>query len=53
LLIAAGETAESKLWIGLAADEGFATRSAAERLLKEYSKLGFMIHNLWKEWRKL
>jgi hypothetical protein len=20
---------------------------------KEYSKLGFMIHNLWKEWRRL
>jgi len=53
LLIAAGETAESKFWIELAADEGFVTRAAAERLLKEYSKLGFMIHNLWKEWRKL
>jgi len=52
-LIAAGETAESKFWIDLAADEGFATRAAADRLLKEYSKLGFMIHNLWKEWRKL
>jgi four helix bundle protein len=47
LLIAAGETAESKFWIELAADEGFVTRSAAD------SKLGFMIHNLWKEWRKL
>jgi len=45
LLIAAGETAESKFWV--------ATRAAADRLLKEYSKLGFMIHNLWKEWRKL
>ena len=53
LLIAAGETAESKFWVELAADEGFATRAAADRLLKEYTKLGFMIHNLWKEWRKL
>ena len=53
LLIAAGETAESKFWVELAADEGFVTRAAADRLLKEYSKLGFMIHNLWKEWRKL
>ncbi len=53
LLIAAGETAESKFWIELAADEGFVTRAAADRLMKEYSKLGFMIHNLWKEWRKL
>jgi len=53
LLIAAGETGESKFWIELAADEGFVTRAAAERLFKEYSKLGFMIHNLWKEWRKL
>jgi len=53
LLIAAGETAESKFWVELAADEDFATRAAADRLLKEYSKLGFMIHNPWKEWRKL
>jgi four helix bundle protein len=53
LLIAAGETAESRFWIELAANEGFATRSVAERPLKEYSKFGFMIHNLWKEWRKL
>jgi four helix bundle protein len=53
LLSAAGETAESKFWIELAADEGFVTRFGVDRLLKEYSKLGFMIHNLWKEWRKL
>ena len=53
LLIAAGETAESRFWIELAADEGFVRRNSAERLLKEYSKLGFMIHKLWKEWRKL
>ncbi len=53
LLIAAGETAESKFWIELAADEEFAKRSVPERLLKEYLKLGFMIHKLWEEWRKL
>jgi len=53
LLIAAGEAAESKFWIELAADEGIASRDATAQLLKEYSKLGFMIHNLWKEWRKL
>ena len=47
LLIAAGETAESKFWVELAADEGFVRRAAADRLLKAYSKLGFMIHNLW------
>jgi len=23
------------------------------RILKAFGKLGFMIHNLWKEWRKL
>ncbi len=37
----------------VAVDEGLANRKSAEDLLKEYSKLGFMIHNLWKEWRKL
>ena len=53
LLIAAGEVAETKFWIELAVEEGFAERKSAQDLAKEYSKLGFMIHNLWKEWRKL
>ncbi len=53
LLIAAGETAESKFWIELTVDEGLAARATVERLLMEYSRLGFMIHKLWKEWRKL
>jgi four helix bundle protein len=52
-LIAAGEVAEARFWIGLAADEGFTTGKTAEDLVKEYSKLAYMIHNLWKEWRKL
>jgi four helix bundle protein len=53
LVIAAGETAETKFWIELAIDEGVLPQSSAGNLLKEYSKLGFMIHKLWKEWRKL
>jgi four helix bundle protein len=53
LVIAAGELAETKYWLELAADEGFVVRHTAESLVGEYSKLGFMIHNLWKEWRKL
>ena len=53
LLIAAGEVAESKFWIELAADEGLARAGAKEELTREYSRLGFMIHKLWKEWRKL
>ncbi|HKN76666.1 MAG TPA: four helix bundle protein [Candidatus Acidoferrum sp.] len=53
LVIAAGEVAETKYWLELAADEGFVVRHTAESLVGEYSKLGFMIHNLWKEWRKL
>jgi four helix bundle protein len=52
LVIAAGEVAETKYWLELAADEGFVARHTAESLVGEYSKLGFMIHNLWKEWRK-
>jgi four helix bundle protein len=38
LVIASGEVAE---W------------NSSEPILKEYAKLGFMIHKLWKEWRKL
>ncbi len=53
LLIAAGEAAETKFWLDLAADEGLAGRKQCERLKAEYSKLGMMIHNLWKEWRKI
>jgi four helix bundle protein len=53
LVIAAREVAETKYWLELAADEGFVVRHTAESLVAEYSKLGFMIHNLWKEWRKL
>jgi hypothetical protein len=37
----------------LAADEGLVTRGSSEPILKEYGKLGFMIHKLWKEWRNL
>jgi len=53
LLIAAGEVAETKFWLELAADESIVARKSVEELLREYSKLGFMIHRLWKEWRKL
>src|SRR5260370_20258228 len=53
LLIAAGEVAECKFWIELSADEGFANHGAGEGLMRDFSKLGFMIHKLWKEWRKL
>jgi len=53
LVIASGEAAETKFWLDLAADEGFAARNACEQLKAEYSKLGMMLHNLWKEWRKI
>lgn len=53
LLIAAGEIAETKFWIELAFEEALMERISAEKFIKEYSKLGFMVHNLWKEWRKL
>jgi four helix bundle protein len=53
LVIAAGETAECGFWIELAVDERLISKSEAQPLLGEYGKLGFMIHNLWKEWRKL
>jgi four helix bundle protein len=52
LIIAIGECAETKFWIDLAADEGFVEAKQAGSLGSEYGKLGFMLHNLWKEWRK-
>jgi four helix bundle protein len=53
LVIANGEAAETKFWLDLAADEGLADKTGCKRLQVEYSKLGMMVHNLWKEWRKL
>ncbi len=53
LVIANGEGAETRFWLDLAMDEGIATKQSCEAIKAEYSKLGMMIHNLWKEWRKL
>ena len=53
LVIAAGEAAECGFWIGLAVDEGLISKGMPQPILADYGKLGFMIHNLWKEWRKL
>ncbi len=53
LLIAGGEGAETRFWLDLAVDEGCARKERCDPLKAEYAKLGMMIHNLWKEWRKL
>ena len=53
LVIASGECAETRHWLLLSADEGIAGRAQCAHLESEYAKLGFMIHKLWKEWRKL
>ena len=52
LMIAIGECAETKFWIDLASDEGLIEAKRSGTLGPEYGKLGFMLHNLWKEWRK-
>ena len=52
LMISIGECAETKFWIDLAADEHFLDLKRAAALGSEYGKLGYMLHNLWKEWRK-
>jgi four helix bundle protein len=52
LIIAIGECAETKFWIDLATDEGLVEAKRAGTIGSEYGKLGFMLHNLWKEWRK-
>jgi hypothetical protein len=38
-------------WVG--DKQGLVAKGAAQAILNEYGKLGFMFHNLWKEWRKL
>jgi hypothetical protein len=43
----------SKPHLLMSADEGISEKVAARQLIENYSKLGFMIHKLWKEWRKL
>jgi four helix bundle protein len=51
--IAIGERAETKFWLDLSGDEGYIQKVKVETLGAEYSKLGMMLHNLWKEWRKI
>jgi len=53
LQIAVGECEETRFWLELAVDEGCAEGAKAQPLGAEYAKLGMMIHNLWKEWRKI
>jgi four helix bundle protein len=53
LQIAIGECEETRFWLDLTGDENCAPKSKTEPLETEYAKLGMMIHNLWKEWRKL
>jgi four helix bundle protein len=53
LQIATGECEETRFWLELAIDEGCAPQAKTEAVGAEYAKLGMMIHNLWKEWRKL
>jgi four helix bundle protein len=53
LVIANGEAAETRFWLDLAVDEGLADATNCKQLKVEYSKLGMMVHNLWKEWRKI
>jgi four helix bundle protein len=52
LMIGVGECAETKYWIELAVDEGIVDGKSVEAIRSDYGKLGFMLHNLWKEWRK-
>jgi len=51
-MVAIGECAETKFWIELAAHESFVECKGAESMGSEYGKLGFLLHKLWKGWRK-
>jgi four helix bundle protein len=51
LTIAIGECADEVL-VDLATDEGLVEAKRSGTLSSEYGKLGYMLHNLWKEWRK-
>lgn len=53
LIIAKGECTETELWLEMSGDEGYAPKERCKDLRAEYGKLGMMIYNLWKEWRKL
>lgn len=53
LLIATGECAETGLWLQFSADEGAASIRDGMALQTQYSKLGLMIHRLWKSWKKI
>jgi four helix bundle protein len=52
LVIAKGESAETEYWLNLSKDEGLAPIERCLALHSEYGRLGMMIYNLWKEWKK-
>jgi four helix bundle protein len=53
LQISIGECEETKFWLDLAGDEGCVARERCEPVKADYARLGMLLHNLWKAWRKL
>jgi four helix bundle protein len=53
LMIAKGESAETEFWLELSGDEGVAAKERCLALKAEYGRVGMMIYNLWREWKKL
>jgi four helix bundle protein len=53
LQIAIGSCAETQVWLDFAFDEGYVSSEKRDQYRTEYSRIGFLLQRLWRNWKKL
>ena len=53
LQIAIGSCAETQVWLDFAFDEGYVSSEKRDHYRTEYSRIGFLLQRLWRNWKKL
>jgi four helix bundle protein len=51
LMVAIGSCDESKFWLELSRDEGYANAVEADALANRFNLVGAMLKSLWKNWK--
>jgi len=51
LMVAIGSCDESKFWLELSRDEGYANAVEADVLANRFNLVGAMLKSLWKNWK--
>jgi four helix bundle protein len=50
-MVAIGSCDESKFWLELSRDEGYANAVEADALANRFNLVGAMLRSLWKNWK--